>query len=106
VPSPLVMRPRMTKAALAGAAEASRGDMPRRHGRRLTCKLAPCLLMQSLLMPSPLMPQLGAGSDVPPNARALATPIRSQEPRKQRDRTSADRVTHTPRLGRRPLRRP
>jgi len=106
VPSPLVARQQMPRAALAEAAEASRGGTPHRLGRRLTCKLAQSLLAQSLLMPSLLMRQPGAGSDVPPSARALAIPIRSQELRSQELRARAGRVTRTLRLRRRPPRRP
>ena len=116
VPGPLVACQLMRKAALAGVAGASRGGTPRRLARRLTCKLAPFPLM-----PSPLMRQPGAGSDVPPSARALAIPIRgqehssqehssqehsSQEHRSQERRARAGRVTRTLRLRRRPPRRP
>ena len=106
VPGPLVACQLMRKAALAGVAGASRGGTPRRLARWLTCKLAPFPLM-----PSPLMRQPGAGSDVPPSARALAIPIRgqehsSQEHRSQERRARAGRVTRTLRLRRRPPRRP
>jgi hypothetical protein len=81
----------MPMAAVAGPAESCRGGTGHRVGRRPTCKLAR----------SPLMPQPGAGSEVPPSARALAMPPRSRDFRSRDFGGRARRGTRTPRLTRR-----